>query len=98
VIEWGPGLYGLVPAARHYFGKAPAQLTAKDTAFLVCLIPSPVRYHQAHVAGHAGPGMEQLMANLLAKLHAAGDLSDDEFDAALAEELVFRPESEPAGG
>jgi hypothetical protein len=92
VIEWGPGLYGLVPAARHYFGKTPQQLTPKEIAFLVCLIPSPVRYHQAHTAGRAGPGMEQLTANLLAKLRSVGALGDGDYAAALAEELRFAPE------
>jgi hypothetical protein len=96
VIEWGPGLYGLGPAARHYFGKAPAALTPKEIAFLVCLIPSPVRYHQAHTAGRAGPGMEQLMANLLAKLRSTGALGDEDYEAALAEELEFRPEGPAA--
>ena len=96
VIEWGPGLYGLVPAARHYFGKAPAALTPKEIAFLVCLIPSPVRYHQAHTAGHAGPGMEQLMANLLAKLRSTGALSDDAYFAALDEGLQFAAETSAA--
>ena len=93
VIEWGPGLYGLVPAARHYFGKTPAQLTPKEIAFLVCLIPSPVRYHQAHLAGRAGPGMEQLMANLLAKLRSVDAIGEDDYAAALGEELRFAPET-----
>ncbi len=96
VIEWGPGLYGLVPAARHYFGKSPGQLTPKEIAFLVCLIPSPVRYHQAHLAGHVGPGMEQLTANLLAKLRSVGAISDDDYEGALAESLRFAPETAPA--
>ena len=100
VIEWGPDLYGLVPAARHYFGKAPAELSPKEVAFLVCLIPSPVRYHQAYAAGHVGPGMEQLMANLLAKLRSVGAISDDDYARALEEELRFRPQAqapEPVG-
>jgi membrane peptidoglycan carboxypeptidase len=97
VIEWGPGLYGLVPAARHYFGKVPAALTPKEIAFLVCLIPSPVRYHQAHTAGRAGPGMEQLMANLLAKLRATGALDESGYAAALDEDLGFVPERGPGG-
>jgi len=95
VIEWGPGLYGLLPAARHYFGKPPGALTPKEIAFLVCLIPSPVRYHQAHTAGRAGPGMEQLMANLLAKLRSTEALSEDDYGAALDEELAFAPEHAP---
>ena len=92
VIEWGPGLYGLGPAARHYFGKTPAELSPKEIAFLICLIPSPVRYHQAHLAGHAGPGMEQLMANLLAKLRSVDAIGEDDYAAALDEELRFAPE------
>ena len=96
VIEWGPGLHGLVPAARHYFGKTPAQLTPKETAFLVCLIPSPVRYHQAHSAGRAGPGMEQLMANLLAKLRSIDAIDEVAYRAALDEPLAFAPEGGPA--
>jgi len=92
VIEWGPGLHGLGPAADHYFGKAPPALTVKEMAFLICLIPSPVRYHQAHLAGHPGPGMDLLMANLLAKLHSVGALSDAEYDDAMEEELAFAPE------
>jgi penicillin-binding protein 1A len=93
VIEWGPSLFGLVPAARHYFGKAPADLSPKEMAFLVCLIPSPVRYHQAHVTGHLGPGMEQLVSNLLAKLRSVDAIDEGQYREALAEELQFRPES-----
>ena len=96
VIEWGPGLYGLGPAARHYFGKTPGELSPKEMVFLVCLIPSPVRYHQAHLAGRAGPGMEQLMANLLAKLRSVDALADADYAAALGESLAFAPESAAA--
>ena len=39
VIEWGPGLYGLVPASRHYFGKPPAALTPEGDR-LSC-VPDP---------------------------------------------------------
>jgi hypothetical protein len=98
VIEWGPGLYGLRPAARHYFGKDPSQLTAKEMAFLVCLVPSPVRYHSAHRAGHVGPGMEQLMQNLLAKLHSSTVLTDEEYARARDEVLAFLPEDAAGPG
>jgi hypothetical protein len=97
VIEWGPGLYGLGPAARHYFDKAPAQLTPAETAFLVCVIPSPVRYHHAHTAGRVGPGMAGLMDNLLVKLVAAGALSEDDYTRAVVEGLRFGPEGGSVG-
>jgi hypothetical protein len=95
VIEWGPGIHGLVPAARHYFGRTPQELTPKEIAFLVCLIPSPVRYHQAHAAGRLGPGMEQLTANLLAKLRSVDAIGDEEYGHALNEVVAFRPEGAP---
>jgi hypothetical protein len=94
VIEWGPGVYGLRPAARHYFGKEPAELTPKEMAFLVALIPAPIKYQRSFAQGALTPGFEPLVANLLAKLHSVGDLSDDEYEAALAETLVFRSESD----
>jgi len=90
VIEWGPGLYGLRPAARHYFGKEPRALTPKEMAFLVVLIPSPIRYQRSFVEGALSPGLEPLVTNLLAKLRSVEALSDEEYAAALAETLVFR--------
>jgi hypothetical protein len=92
VIEWGPGLHGIGPAAEHYFGKRPADLTPKEIAYLVCLIPSPVRYHQSHVAGEVGPGMERLMDNLLVKVRSVDAIDDATLEAARAEVLQFRPE------
>jgi Transglycosylase len=87
VIEWGPGLYGLRPAARHYFGKEPGNLTPKQMAFLVSLIPGPLKYQRSFAGGVPTPFFEGLMATLLAKLHAVGALSDEEYQLALAEPL-----------
>jgi membrane peptidoglycan carboxypeptidase len=92
VIEWGPGLYGLRPAARHYFAKEPRALTPKEMAFLVVLIPSPIRYQRSFVEGALSPGLEPLVANLLAKLRSVEALSEEEYAAALAETLAFRRE------
>src|SRR6185503_19064992 len=47
VIEWGPDLYGLRPAARRYFHKEPAELTPRQMAFLVALIPGPIKYQRS---------------------------------------------------
>ena len=90
VIEWGPDLYGLRPAARHYFGKEPADLTPKQMAFLVSLIPGPLKYQRSFAGGTPTPFFEGLMVTLLAKLHAVGALSDDEYRLALAEPLDLR--------
>jgi len=90
VIEWGPGLYGLRPAARHYFGKEPAALTPKQMAFLVSLVPGPIKYQRSFAGGTPTPFFEGLMATLLAKLHAVGALGLEEYLLALAEPLDLR--------
>jgi penicillin-binding protein 1A len=94
VIEWGPGLYGLRPAARHYFGKEPRELTAKETAFLVTLIPGPIKYQRSFSGGELSPAFEAMVTNLLAKLRSVGALSDAEYQAARDEQLVF-PRGDP---
>jgi monofunctional biosynthetic peptidoglycan transglycosylase len=44
VAEWGPdGRFGVAAGARHAFGKAPADLTAREAALLAAILPNPVR-------------------------------------------------------
>jgi membrane peptidoglycan carboxypeptidase len=90
VIEWGPDLYGLRPAARTYFEKEPRDLTPAQMAFLVSLIPSPVRYQVSFPHGTLGPGMRQLVDALLAKLRLVDALGEEDYRKALAEEIVVR--------
>jgi hypothetical protein len=96
VIEWGPGVYGLRPAARYYFGKEPGALSPKETAFLVVMIPGPVKYQRSFKEGALSAGLEPLVANLLAKLRSVDALDEEEYAAALAEPLAFRRADEPA--
>ncbi len=44
VAEWGDGIFGIAAAARHYFGKSAADLTAREAALLAVVLPSPLRY------------------------------------------------------
>jgi hypothetical protein len=90
VIEWGPGVYGLRPAARYYFDKEPGALTPKETAFLVVMIPGPVKYQRSFKEGVLSAGLEPLVGNLLAKLRSVDALGEEEYEAALAEPLAFR--------
>jgi len=44
IAEFGPGLYGVGAASRHYFGKSPANLRDSEAALLAAVLPSPRRY------------------------------------------------------
>jgi len=41
VVEFGPGLYGIGPAARHYFKVPPSELTPEEAFYLVYILPRP---------------------------------------------------------
>jgi Transglycosylase len=99
VIEWGPGLYGLRPAACAYFGREPRELTPAQMAFLVSLIPGPLKYQASFAHGTPVAGLRQLVDALLAKLRSVDALSEDEYQAALAEEIRVEPleHAPPAG-
>lgn len=45
VAEFGEGIYGAEAAARHYFGKSAAGLTAGEAAALSASLPRPKSWH-----------------------------------------------------
>ncbi len=89
IIEWGPELRGLRPAARHYFGREPAALTPAEMAFLVSIIPGPILYQRSFADGTPGPGLRAMVNTLLAKLRSVDALSEEEYQLALADPLVI---------
>jgi len=89
IIEWGPGLYGLGEAARHYFGKDARTLDVKELAFLATIIPNPVRYHGYCTRGALTEVWEQRVNELLLKMHDAGDLTPEQLAEAQRTPLHF---------
>jgi monofunctional glycosyltransferase len=47
VVEFGPSIFGISKASRTYFQKPPSELTPAEGAYLVSLLPSPVKYSSA---------------------------------------------------
>lgn len=41
IIEWGPGIYGIKPAAWFYFKKQPNELSLSESIYLTSIIPRP---------------------------------------------------------
>lgn len=88
IIEWGPGLRGLRPAARHYFDSEPQALTPTQMAFLVAIIPGPIKYQSSFARGTPGPGLRLLIDNLLTKLRSVEAIGEEEYQQALSEPIV----------
>ena len=95
IIEWGPDLHGLRPAARRYFGREPRALTAAEMAFLVAIIPGPIKYQGSFAHGAPGPGLRSLIDDLLAKLRSVDAIGEEDYRRALAEPIVISGERPP---
>ena len=89
LIEWGPGLRGIGPAARAYFGVDARQLTPRQACFLAAIIPSPVRSNRLVAAGLGERAYRARVEDLLQRLSGFGVLSDEALEQAMAERLLF---------
>jgi hypothetical protein len=89
IIEWGPDLYGIGEAARHYFDKDARELSIRESAFLATIIPNPVRYHVYCRRGELSDLWTKHVNELLALLYEGGDLTEAEYQQALTVPLVF---------
>jgi membrane peptidoglycan carboxypeptidase len=79
VIEFGPGIYGVTRAARHYFGKYPEELTPPEAAYLALMLPSPVRRHSHYCKGALGPSMQIKLSRILAIMRDRNRLSEEDY-------------------
>jgi hypothetical protein len=95
IIEWGPDLRGLRPAARHYFDCEPRALTPAQMAFLVAIIPGPIKYQRSFASGTPSPGLRTLIDNLLAKLRSVQAIGEEEYQRALSEPIVVAGRTQP---
>jgi hypothetical protein len=95
IIEWGPDLRGLRPAARHYFGREPQALTPAQMAFLVAMIPGPIKYQRSFARGTPGPGLRSLIDDLLAKLRSVHAIGEEEYQRALSEHIIVAGGRQP---
>ena len=100
VIEFGPDVYGVGPAAEYYFGRSPAELNFAECLFLASLLPSPLRYSRMRDAAQVPDGWMKSLRATMRIANKRGLLSDAELAEAEAEDVLFwhggqRPETRP---
>lgn len=64
-VEWGRGVFGAEAAARHYFGKSAAQLSAWEAARLAVMLPNPRRFEREPDSAY----LNRRSASILARMH-----------------------------
>jgi monofunctional biosynthetic peptidoglycan transglycosylase len=88
VIEFGPGIYGIGPAARHYFNKPARELSLGQALYLASILPSPDRKH-FDAEGKLHSGWMNYLTKLMGIAHKIRRISDEELERGLNESLVF---------
>jgi Transglycosylase len=89
VIEFGPGIYGIGPAAQYYFNASAGQLSLGQSLYLASILPNPKRQYFG-ADGVVAPGwlgyLRKLM-HIAAKIHR---VTPEELDDALTEQVTFK--------
>ena len=62
--EWGPNIYGIGEASRHYYGKPPSALTLGEAAMLAAILPSPLRWNPERAPQVAMRRQQELLSRL----------------------------------
>lgn len=89
-IYFANGLYGIEAAAQGYFDAHVSELTISELAFLVGIPNNPSKYDPFTNFDEA----VERRNHILAVLHDYGSISDNEYEDALAEEIVLSPGGE----
>lgn len=79
VIEYGEGIYGIRQASRHYFKKGPDRLTARESAFLAMLLPSPKKYAVSYKRRSLTAFAQRSVHSILFKMLQGGYIGVDEY-------------------
>ncbi len=94
VIEYGPGIYGVQPAAEYYFRSLPDELSVAQSFFLASILPAPSRQRFTD-EGVLTARWTKYIRTLLRIAHKRHRLDDAELDRGLAEVLRFGQPYQP---
>jgi len=82
VIEFGPDVYGIQRAARHYFRKSARDLTPAECIELAVIIPSPNRWNCSIVTGRCTLFFQKRYSSLCDGISVLGLLDRTELRTA----------------
>jgi membrane peptidoglycan carboxypeptidase len=97
VIEFGPGIYGIGPAANYYFNSSPGRLSLGQSLYLASILSNP-KHQYFGADGAVTPGWMGYLRKLMqiaVKIHR---ITDDELKDALTEQVTFKTPYSPRVG
>lgn len=88
VVELAPGVYGVGPAAEHYFASVPADLSVAQAFFLASILPSP-NSQRFDETGRLKPQWRSYVDRLMRIAAERGRITEADLERGLAEEVRF---------
>ena len=88
VIEYGPGIYGIGPAARYYFAKRATDLSLGQALYIASILPNPERQH-FDKDGRVSAAWTKYLQRLMVIAKKIGRITDEQLTAGLAEQVGF---------
>ncbi len=110
IMEWylntiylGRGCYGVKSAAAEYFGKELRNLTVAECASLISITNNPSIFNPYSQSVYEWEGEERNGAernrvrqlNVLSEMHLQGWITDEEYEEAKTQEMVFKVGIDP---
>ncbi|WP_438028901.1 biosynthetic peptidoglycan transglycosylase [Sorangium sp. So ce233] len=87
VVEFGPLVYGIGAAARHYFNASAAQLSLGQALYIASILPNPsVQHFDAN--GEVTPAWSGYLRKLMQIAHRRHRITDEELEKGLQETVV----------
>lgn len=87
VVEFGPMIYGIGQAARHYFSTSPSQLSLGQSLYLSSILPNPKKQYFG-AAGVVLPQRMDYLRKLMQLAYERKRISEEELEEALPEIVV----------
>ena len=88
VIEYGPGIYGIGPAAQYYFAKRPSDLSLAQALYIASILPNPEHQHFAP-DGKVSVGWSKYLQRLMHLARKFDRITAEQLDAGLTEQVAF---------
>jgi hypothetical protein len=88
-IEFGPSIYGIGAAARHYFNKSPSEITPLEAAFFSSILPSPKRRYIQYCNGQLSPRWDKYVRRILRRMASRKHIDEAALTAAADQQVVF---------
>jgi hypothetical protein len=97
VIEYGPGIYGIRQAAKHYWNREPSELSPAEGVYLATILPNPKHFHSYYQKNAVSASWVSNMRKMLVRLGDRGAYDKEATEYGLHELEHFRFVRDPKG-